>query len=351
MLSYWILLAAPIISGLAPYKLHGAAARVGVWLAAIGLVAFIGLRFVVGCDWYNYIAALYDLNYTNPIEAMQVAQDPGYGLLEWLSLNIGTNIYGVNFVCGLIFTWGLFAFCSRQPLPWLTVVVAVPMLIIVVSMGFTRQGAAIGFLMLALSAFEDKSLRRFLIYVALATTFHKTAVIMAPLAIFIDPKRVVGPLVIGGAVTGVLVIAFVSAKLDSLTHNYIGNAEWEGEGAAAIYRLGLNLAAAVAFFLFNKRWRQRYDDARLYFILSCAAAVAFPFTFIEPVAADRMGLYLLPYQAAVIGRLPDLFDRKRVGIPITIAAVIGSAALMTVWFLFANNSWCWRPYNNLLFFW
>ena len=51
------------------------------------------------------------------------------------------------------------------------------MLVVVVAMGFTRQAAAIGFLMLAFAAFSEKSLVRFLIFVALATTFHKTAVI------------------------------------------------------------------------------------------------------------------------------------------------------------------------------
>ncbi len=351
MLSYWLLFAAPVLSGLAPYKLHGAAARAGLWAGAIALTVFIGLRYVVGCDWYNYIAALYELNYTNPIEAMQISTDPAYGLLSWICLNTGAGIYGVNFVCAVCFCWGLFAFCGRQPMPWLTLTVAIPMLIVVVAMGFTRQAAAIGFLMLALVAFEDKKLAKFLIFVACATAFHKTAVIMAPLAIFIDPRRKLGPLVIGGAATAVLVIAFLSAKFDDLTRNYIGNAEWEGEGAAAIYRLSLNLGAAVAFFLFRKRWKEKYDDVRLYFMLSCAAVVAFPFTFVEPVAADRMSLYLLPYQAAVFGRMPDLFDRKRLGVPIAIAAVGASAALMAVWFLFANNSWCWRPYRNLLFFW
>ena len=350
MLSYWVLLAAPVISGLAPYRLHGGGRKVAVWIGAILLTVAIGLRYRVGCDWFNYIVAMDQVNFTGPGEAMAIATDPGYGLLSWLCLQLHLDMYGINFFCAAVFCWGLFAFASKQPLRWLTIVVAVPMLIVVVAMGFTRQAAAIGFLMLAFAAFSEKKLAKFLIFVALATTFHKTAVIMAPLAILIDPKRKLGPLVIGGLATAALVAAFLTSKLDALTHNYIGNSEWEGEGAAAIYRLSLNVLAAGAFFLFRKRWREKYDDTRLYFVLSMAAVAAFPFVFIEPVAADRMSLYLLPYQCAVFARLPDMFNR-RIGSWIAFAAIVATGVLLYVWLTLANNAWCWVPYHNLLIPW
>ena len=350
MLSYWILLAAPVVSGMAPYRLHGRAQKVAVWIGAILLTVVIGLRYRVGCDWFNYIVSMDQLNFTGPGEAIASATDPGYGLLSWVCLKLHLDMYGINFFCAAIFCWGLFTFASKQPLRWLTIVIAVPMLIVVVAMGFTRQAAAIGFLMLAFAAFSEKSLLRFLIFVALATTFHKTAVIMAPLAILIDPNRKLGPLVIGGLATAALAAAFLTSKLDALTHNYIGNAEWEGEGAAAIYRLGLNLLAAIAFFICRKRWREKYDDTRLYFVLSLAAVAAFPFTFVEPVAADRMSLYLLPYQCAVFARLPDIYGR-RTGAWIAFAAILATAVLMHVWFMLANNAWCWIPYHNLLLPW
>ena len=347
MLSYWILFAAPVISGMAPYRLHGAAQKVGIAIGAVLLTVAIGLRYRVGCDWFNYIVAMDEVNFAGPIDAMAIATDPGYGLISWLSLKLHLDIYGINAFCATIFCWGLFAFAGKQPLRWLTIVIAVPMLIIVVAMGFTRQAAAIGFLMLAFAAFSEKSLVKFLIFVALATTFHKTAVIMAPLAILIDPKRKIGPVVIGGLATAALAAAFLTSKFDALTHNYIGNAEWEGEGAAAIYRLGLNLLAAIAFFFCRKRWAAKYDDTRMYFALSGAAIAAFPFAFLEPVAADRMSLYLLPYQCAVFARLPDIYGR-RLGGWIAAAAILASAVLMHVWFTFANNSWCWIPYHNLV---
>jgi hypothetical protein len=348
-LVYWLLLAVPAVAGAAPYKLRGGSLKVVVGVGAVALILVIGGRYIVGCDWYNYILSLDSLNYTNPLEAMQVSDDPAYGLLSWISLNLNFGITGVNFFCATIFTWGLLAFCIRQPLPWLAFVVAVPMLVVAVAMGFTRQGVAIGFLMLGFNAFTDRKLVKFLVFVALAAAFHKTAVVMAPLAVFIDPKRIASPLLVGGVATVMLVVAFLSAKFDSLTANYIDSDAWIGEGAAAVYRLGLNLLAAVVFLLLNKRWRRKYQDARLYFMLALASIAVFPFAFVEPVAADRMGLYLLPFQIGVFARVPTLFNQKTVIFALKSTAIIASALLMFVWFTFAHNSWCWIPYGNVLF--
>jgi hypothetical protein len=203
--------------------------------------------------------------------------------------------------------------------------------------------------MLSFVAFEDKKLIKFLVFVALAASFHKTAVVATPLAAFVDPKRVVSPLLAAGLATAAFLAAFLTAKLDYLTYNYIGNAQWEGEGSAAVYRLSLNLGAAIVFFAMMKKWRRRYTDTRLYFIFSLVAVAAFPFAFVEPVASDRMSLYLLPYQVSVYSRIPDFFERPALKAAIISAAVVASGLLMWVWFTFAKNSWCWMPYGNLLF--
>ena len=73
-------------------------------------------------------------------------------LLNWFAGQNELGIWFVNTICGGIFSYGLIAFARSQPRPWLALAVAVPYLIIVVAMGYTRQAAAIGFVMLGLSA-------------------------------------------------------------------------------------------------------------------------------------------------------------------------------------------------------
>ena len=64
-------------------------------------------------------------------------------MLNWLSIQMDWGILGVNLIGGAIFAFGLVAFCRRQPRPWLALAVAIPYLVIVVAMGYSRQGIAL----------------------------------------------------------------------------------------------------------------------------------------------------------------------------------------------------------------
>ena len=57
-------------------------------------------------------------------------------------------------------------------------------------MDYTRQAAALGFLMLGLaSLLRTESLSRFLFWVALAALFHKSAVVCLPMVAFLGDRR------------------------------------------------------------------------------------------------------------------------------------------------------------------
>ena len=79
--------------------------------------------------------------------------DYGYELINWLLINLGLGIYGVNVFCSVIFITSLFHFCYLQPNKWLGIVISFPVIIMVLGMGFTRQGAAFAFFLLSLSLF------------------------------------------------------------------------------------------------------------------------------------------------------------------------------------------------------
>ena len=85
-------------------------------------------------------------------------------------------------IAGAICAIGLVVFCLNLPRPWLALAVAVPYLVIVVCMGYTRQGVALGLAMLGLVALGKKGIGWFVFWVMLAAMFHKTAVLLLPLA-------------------------------------------------------------------------------------------------------------------------------------------------------------------------
>ena len=148
---------------------------------------FIGFRFDVGGDWYHYINFLYLVKNKSLYDSLLIT-DPAYALLNWITSYFDLNIIFLNLLCSLFFTVGLYIFCSSLPQPWLSLCVAFPYLIIVVAMGYTRQAVAIGMIMISINALEKSNFKFFIIFVLIASLFHKTALFILPIAFFAGKK-------------------------------------------------------------------------------------------------------------------------------------------------------------------
>jgi hypothetical protein len=84
-----------------------------------------------------------------------------FDVLNWFGVKTGLGIYLLNLFSARAFTLGLMVFCRNCPRPWLALLLAVPYLIIVVAMGYTWQGAAIGMTLIAMVALEKKTFSNF----------------------------------------------------------------------------------------------------------------------------------------------------------------------------------------------
>src|SRR5262249_31310019 len=150
-------------AGLVAFVLYGA------------LIAFmIGFRWNVGGDWGWDIRRMMRFGGDDLTKYIKTI-DPGYAVLMWLGVNSGYNIWFTHLIGGAIFAYGLLRFCLSEAHPWLAVTVAVPYLVIVVAMGYDRQAAAIGFVMLAMVAIQNRSTLKFAGSMVLATSMHVTA--------------------------------------------------------------------------------------------------------------------------------------------------------------------------------
>ena len=165
MIPYWLLLLLPIWACVEGPRRPWPAWQ--SWLIGIALTLFIGLRHEVGSDWFNYIPYLTRAEGIPLAEAIAMG-DPGYNILNWLFAGNALGIYGVNLVSGAVFSAGLVLFCRAQPRPWLALCLAIPYVVIVVAMGYSRQGVALGLIMPALLALERGRLRSFLLWMAAA---------------------------------------------------------------------------------------------------------------------------------------------------------------------------------------
>jgi hypothetical protein len=308
------------------------------------LVLMIGLRHQVGGDWGSYAAELRLASYVM-LQQAATQGDPAYSLLNWLASRVGGGLYLVNTVCAVFFSWGLVVFCRAQPRPWLALVVAVPYLVTVVAMGYTRQGTAIGLAMLALVALSNRKIFWFVVFVALAAAFHKSAVILMPLAVLAGTKRKMWTVFWVGLSTALFYVLLLQESVDSLTDNYIG-AQYDSAGAAI--RVAMNAVPAALFLWFRRRFVMSPEDRTFWVWMSWGALVFVVLLVVSPssTAVDRVALYWIPLQLFVLSRLPDALGKPNGRNGILVRWVVAyCAAVLFVWLMFATHAQYWLPYQ------
>jgi hypothetical protein len=346
MLFYWALFAVPSVVSLSPVRLERYSRLAIVGLTAVALVILIGLRDQVGADWPGYLNILNGYQTLTFWDALS-GREPGFALINWLSIQFDWGIYGVNVACAVILVAGLSAFLLRQPNFWRGLALAIPVLVIQLGMSGIRQAAAIGFLFFALNAFVDRKLVRYLAFVFLAFTLHQTAIVFGLLAIFIRGRIRLLPAV-GAGLLVVLVALFLFKDPDFYRNAYIQ--QDLGGAAGAMPRAAFNVTAALLFWRYSKPWAEQYpEDHRLFGIMAIAVVIITPFVPFAQVAVDRLEYYLIPFQIAVVARVPE-FLPQRMRLTFTTIVLAGYAAALAIWM---NFSWIaqsgWMPYRSLLF--
>jgi hypothetical protein len=347
MLPYWMLFLLPAwlaMTRLRPVQMQ-APRWTGYWWAVfVLLVLMIGLRHEVGGDWLSYDTQIRRAFYDSFLQVL-AKSDPAYGLLSWVAARTGFGPYFVNTVCAVLFSWGLVVFCRAQPRPWLALAVSMPYLVTVVAMGYTRQGTAIGLAMLGLVALSDRKLLRFVVLVALAATFHKSAVILMPLAVLSGTRNRIWTALWVGLASMLFYVLLLQDSVDALTVNYIG-AQFDSAGAAI--RVAMNAVPAGLFLVFRRRFAMPPADRTFWTWMSWGGLAFVGLLIVSPssTAVDRVALYWIPLQLFVLSRLPNALGQPDGRNALLVYAVVGySAMVLFVWLFFADYSTYWLPYQ------
>jgi len=122
---------------------------------AIILTLFIGLRDHVGIDWRAY-SHIWLVEKSLSLPEAIVHREPAFYTLIALLWQYYPKLWALNVICAAIFVYGLYVFARRQPNPWLAFVIAVAYVGFVIGMSAVRQSAAIGLILVALAAFQDR---------------------------------------------------------------------------------------------------------------------------------------------------------------------------------------------------
>lgn len=345
MFAYWLLFVLYAFPALVQRSANWRSRASITGLSALAMVTtlIIGLRYEVGADYHAYELIFKEASSGGVSEALS-GVDPGYQLINWLAGQLGGGTWMVNLVCGGIFAWGLTRLCRQEPSPLLAALIAVPYLVVVVAMGYSRQAVAIGVVMAGLAALlRGGSLLRFALFVAVATLFHRTAVIVLPFAIFSGQRNhfvnVVGLLAIGIG----LYFALLAETVGSLYANYV---EQRYASQGATIRVAMNLIPAMIVLAYGPRLGLNNFQLRLWRMFAFASLAMIPLLLILPstTAVDRVALYLLPLQIIAFGRASLLFKPEALG---RMVIVFYSFAVLFIWLNYAAHARFWIPYRTI----
>jgi hypothetical protein len=351
MLIYWLLFAYPALLALAyPTTSRPSSRNAAQLLAFAGFVVFYslvaGLRYEIGGDWGNY-QEIYDDIATDSLSYAVTLTDPLYGLTNWLSAQAGLSMYFVNGVCAFLLVIGVVRIAGSFRDPWLAVTMAVPYLLIVVGLGYIRQGAAIGMLLMAIATFERGKVIRTIVYLLIGVGFHTTAVMVFPLFALTLARRnrTLAILLAGVSVAAYYIL--VVPRFDKFQAGYI---EGELDSTGAFARIMMSFVPSVLLLLRFSKFGASPRVRSIWWSAAVANVIALVALGLSPssTAVDRAGLYFSIAQIAVFGDFRNLLPLAERTAGLVRFGLIGVAALVqVVWLVFATNSIDWVPYQSI----
>jgi hypothetical protein len=215
----------------------------------------------------------------------------------------------------------------------------------IVAMGYTRQGIAIGCAMVGLVALGRQQFVKFLIWVFLAATFHKSAVLLIPIAGLAAVKRKLLVGLLAAATAALAYNLMLEDAVEGFTTNYL-EAEYQSEGA--FVRLAMNALPAAILLVYRQRFAMSLPQEKLWRWFALISLGLFVLYYFSPssTAVDRVGLYMLPLQLVAFSYFPEVFGRASGGNKGLVAAVLlYYATVEFVWLNFATHAFAWLPYR------
>jgi hypothetical protein len=342
MLIYWLMFWLPFLGAISPRSMVGTQSRFMFAITCAIFALLMGLRDEVGGDWVNYLPEFERISTYDLVYALEEFKDPGYVALNWLVAQIGGNIYGVNLICAGIMMACTYRFCLSLPNPWLGLVVAVPYMLIVVGMGYTRQAVALGMIMSGLVSLGKGRTFPFVASVAIGALFHSSAVLLIPIAGLATTQRRVWSAMWVAIASIAAYVVILQGETDTYWKTYVTE-EMQSQGA--IERVLMNVVAAILLLSFRERFAKEFQLRRLWILFCYLALISLPLVFLASTAVDRVALYLLPLQLFVFSRMPNLTGNVVARTVIVVGIVAYYATVQYVWLHYAVMREAWVPYH------
>ena len=310
------------------------------------LLIIIGLRYEVGGDWPPYRWYYERAGTVSFIEYIAL-NEIGYALINLLSYHLSAGISFVNLCCALIFIIGLYKFALSLPRPWLGFVVASPYLIVVIAMGFSRQGVAIALTMYAIKFIKEGKNYLYALFIIFACLFHVSAILLLPLVLLQFIRKNILFFFLGLGFVFITIFYYY----DTLYNKAFDYISLEIISNGTHIRLLMNLLPACIFIFFINKFNITKNEKLFWLQMSFLAFIFLGMNFIFPGSTiiDRLGFYLISLQMFVYSYLPGVFGNYKKKNKFWVLMVIFLYfSTLFVWLNFANHNYAWLPYKSFL---
>lgn len=310
--------------------------RAYLLVCCIEIILLAGLRgHTIGADTKTYLNAIDyygSLSVSELIPAGLVYPfdfEIGYFWLTKLSVLLGFGKTGFLFIVAMIIYIPLFAVTEKHSQsPYISILTYFAFGIFTYSLGIFRQMIAISILLCGWKYVRERKLLNYIPIVALAMTFHATAVIAILIYILygINWRRVIPFLIPAQLILFVFGRSFIkiAVKIMPQYAHYLGG-KFDEQGGSYLMLLMINVVLFACIFL-DKKGRY-HDDMTI-----CALMLA---TLVQAVGYS-MALFgrIVPYYSIyLIFAVPDVIyglDKKWRGLA-------GAAAVLVLFLLTVNN--------------
>ena len=313
---------------------------------SILLFIFVGLRYQTGGDWYVY---LNNFKYYGENFSFDHRSDLGYEFLSYLIYQSTGSFYILNIIIAIFNCYSLYYYCRNLRNPILGFYISLPIIVLVLYMGFVRQGIAFSFLLMALSNIDKKNFNYYYLYIFLGIFFHKSLIFFLIIGIIFDNRILIKSIIL---ILGFLIFLIFLKDFTSLYTTYIGTLKgvYYDESMGATIRLIMNVIPALFLLLFRNRFIYNEGTKKFYIILS----VTLIFMFIAKEYAitfiDRLNYYYAIIPLYVFGNIQSFrFGNKQIIINLKYFLIFSYIFVYLFWLLFANHNIGWLPYKNILF--
>ena len=318
------------------------------------LILFAGTRNEIGGDWNNY----YNFFTSFETKGFKILQkDFLFFFVNYVFYNLGLSIFFLNTFTALISILLIIKYSENFYNPKLAILISIPYIIIVVLMGYNRQGIALCILMFSINYFKEKKYLQFILLVITASLFHYASLFyLLFVLIFIKNKlKLLINLIFFSFLIILSLFIFqydyylfrIFNFFNSKYYWYVSDGNYFAS-TGIYYRLLINLVPAIILIIFHKKFDSNKNEKKLYLVFSLLTIIVFPVASLGSTFVDRLFIFLYPLQLYVYSNYNCYITERSHNIFIFLLFIF-YFIILYVYLVFGLYSSEWIPYKSILF--